>query len=94
MTKTVHDELKCNLTLEDEKIEVTPQIIDNTMQIGATNVMHKPKGKMKVRVVKTKMPVKRSRLEKITNHLYDLEDCTGPEKALNIDLDLYQMEEY
>ena len=94
MTKPVHDELKCNLTLEDDKVEVAPQIIDNTMQIGATHVMHKPKGKMKVRVVKAKVPVKRSGLEKITSHLYDLEDCTGPEKALNINLDLYQMEEY
>jgi len=33
-------------------------------------------------------------LEKLTCHLYDLEDCNGPEKRLNIDLDLYQMEEY
>jgi hypothetical protein len=82
------------LPLDDDKVEVSPQIIDNTMQIGATHVMHKPKGKMKVRMVKTKVPVKRSRLEKVTSHLYDLEDCTGPEKCLNIDLDLYQMEEY
>ena len=94
MTKPVHDELKCNLTLEDDKVEVTPQIIDNTVQIGSTHVIHKPKGKMKVRVVKAKVPVKTSRLENVTSHLYDLEDSTGPEKRLNIDLDLYQMEEY
>lgn len=94
MTKPVHDELKCNLTLEDDKIEVAPQIIDNTMQIGATHVMHKPKGKMKVRSVKAKVHVKVSRLDKVTSHLYDLEDCTGPEKSLNIDLGLYQMEEF
>ena len=94
MTKPVHDELKCNLTLDDDKVEITPQIIDNTIQIDVTHVMHKPKDKMKVRVVKAKVPVKRSNLHKTTNHLYDLEDCTGPEKRLNIDLDLYQMEEY
>jgi len=94
LTKPLHEELKCNLTFEDDKVEVSPQIIDNTMQIGATHVMHKPKDKMKVRVVKNKMPVKRSRLEKVTSHLYDLEDCSGPEKCLNIDMDLYQMEEY
>ena len=94
LTKPIHDELKCNLTLEDDKVEVAPQIIDNTMQIGSPHVMHKPKGKMKVRVVKAKVPIKRSRLEKVTCHLYDLEDCNGPEKRLNIDLDLYQMEEY
>lgn len=94
LTKPVHDELKINLSLEEDKLEVAPQIIDNTMQIGATHIMHKPKGKMKVRVVKAKVPVKKSRLEKITSHLYDLEDCSGPEKRLCIDLDLYQMEEY
>jgi hypothetical protein len=94
LTKPIHDELKCSLTLEDEKVEVAPQIIHNTIQIGTTHIMHKPKEKMKVRVVKAKVPVKRSRLEKVTSHLYDLEDCNGPEKRLNIDFDLYQMEEY
>jgi hypothetical protein len=58
--------------IDDDKVEVSPQIIDNTMQIGATHVMHKPKGKMKVRMVKAKVPVKKSRLEKVTSHLYDL----------------------
>jgi hypothetical protein len=94
LTKHINDDLKCNLSIDDAKVEVAPQIIDNTMVIGASHVMNKPKGKMKVRVVKAKVPVKRSRLEKATSHLYDLEDCTGPEKRLNIDLDLYQMEEY
>ena len=50
---------------------------------------------MKVRMVKSKMPVKKtSRLDKATNHLYDLEDAHGPEKPLNIDFGLYQMEDY
>jgi hypothetical protein len=43
---------------------------------------------------KAKVTVKKSRLEKATSHLYDLEDSTGPEKVLNIDLGLYQMEDY
>jgi hypothetical protein len=39
--------------------------------------------------------VKRSsRLEKATQHLYDLEDAHEPEKPLNIDFGLYQMENY
>ena len=93
MTKHVHDELKCNLDLDDAKVEVDPEIIDNTLVISAPHVMRKPKGKVKVKVVKPKMTAKRS-LEKATGHLYDLEDCTGPEKHLNLDLDLYQMEDY
>jgi len=49
---------------------------------------------MKNRTVKSKMTPKKSRLEKATCNLYDLEDCSGPEKTLNIDFGLYQMEEY
>ena len=50
---------------------------------------------MKVRMVKAKVTVKKtSRLDKATSHLYDLEDSHGPEKTLNIDFGLYQMEDY
>jgi len=50
---------------------------------------------MKVnRMVKAKVTIKKSRLEKATSHLYDLEDSCGPEKMLDIDLGLYQMEDY
>ena len=95
MTKHIHeDAMKLNLSIEDVKVEVTPKIIDNTMVLGASNVMRKPKSKMKVRMVKAKMTVKKSRLEKATSHLYDLEDSCGPEKPLNIDFGLYQMEDY
>ena len=95
LTKHIHeDAMKLNLSIEDVKVEVTPKIIDNTMVLGASNVMRKPKSKMKVRMVKAKMTVKKSRLEKATSHLYDLEDSCGPEKPLNIDFGLYQMEDY
>ena len=76
------------------KVEVIPKIIDNTLVLAAPNVTRKPKGKIKVRMVKAKVTAKKSRLEKATSHLYDLEDSCGPEKALNIDLGLYQMEDY
>jgi hypothetical protein len=82
------------LLIEDAKVEVTPKIIDNTLDLGGSNVMRKPKEKMKVRMVKAKMTVKKSRLEKVTSHLYDLEDSCGPEKPLNIDFGLYQMEDF
>ena len=95
LTKLNDDALKLHLSIEDVKIEVTPKIIDNTLVLGAPSVIGKSKGKMKVnRMVKTKVTVKKSRLEKATSHLYDLEDSCGPEKTLNIDLGLYQMEDY
>ena len=91
MTKPVHDELKCHL--EDAK--VMPTIIDNSLVIAGPSIVRKPKcTKVKVRMVKAKVTTKRSRLEKATSHLYDLEDSHGPEKVLNIDLGLYQMEDY
>ena len=89
MTKHIHD-----LAEEDMKVEVMPKIIDNTMVLNAANITHKPKGKMKVRMVKAKVTAKRSSLEKATSHLYDLENSVGPEKQLNIDFGLYQMENY
>jgi hypothetical protein len=94
LTKHIHEDALKILSIEDVKIEVTPKIIDNTLILGATNVMPKSKGKMKVRMVKAKVTVKKSRLEKATSHLYDLEDSCGPEKSLNIDFGLYQMEDY
>ena len=96
MTKHVHDEaLKYALTFEDAKVEVAPKIIDNSMVISGIHFVRKPKGKMKVRMVKSKVTVKKtSRLEKATQYLYDLEEVHGPEKPLNIDFGLYQMENY
>ena len=95
MTKHVHeDSLKMHLSVQDVKVEVTPKIIDNTMVLSAPNGLRQPKDKVKDRMVKAKMTVKKSRLEKATSHLYDLEDSCGPEKPLNIDFGLYQMEDY
>ena len=96
MTKptSLHDEaLKNPLIIEDVKVEVVPKMIDNSMVMGGSRIVRKPKNKMKVRMVKSKVPVKRtSRLEKAMQHLYDLEDAHEPEKAFNIDFGLYQME--
>ncbi len=93
MTKHLHDDLKCNLTVEDAK--VVPQLIDNSLAIASPNMVCKPKStKVKTGMVKAKMTPKKSRLEKATSHLYDLEDSHVPEKALNIDLGLYQMEDF
>ncbi len=96
MTKHVHpeDPLRYNLSVEPAKVEVLPQALDNRLTIAGPAVSRKPKGKVKVRMVKAKVTVKRSRLDRATSHLYDLEDCSGPEKPLSIDLGLYQMEDY
>ena len=93
MTKHLHDEaLKAPFSLEDAKVEVAPKIIDNSLVIGGPRVVRKPKN---VRMVKSKVPTKRaSRLDKATQQLYDLEESHGPEKSLNIDFGLYQMEDY
>ena len=95
MTKHLHEDTLKPLGIEDLKIEVVPKTIDHSMVLGGGQIVRKPKNKMKVRMVKSKMPVKRtSRLDKATNNLYDLEDAHGPEKPLNIDFGLYQMEDY
>ena len=95
MTKHLHEDMLKPLGIEDVKVEVVPKTIDHSMVIGSGQIVRKPKNKMKVRMVKSKMPVKKtSRLDKATNHLYDLEDAHGPEKPLNIDFGLYQMEDY
>jgi hypothetical protein len=94
-TRRSSDLLKAPFTIEDAKVEAAPKIIDNSMLIGGPHIVHKPKNKMNTRMVKNKVPVKgTSRLEKATQHLYDLEDAHEPEKPLNIDLSIYQMEDY
>ena len=94
MTKQVHDDLKCHLSIEDAKVEVAPEIIDNSMVITGPRIVRKPKGKVKVRMVKAKVTTKKSGLEKATSNLYDLEEDCAPEKPLNIEFGLYQMEDY
>jgi len=95
LTKHLHDDaLKGPLGIDDVKMEVVPESINPTMVLASSNITRKPKGKMKVRMVKSKVTSRKSRLEKATSNLYDLEDCSGPEKTLNIDFGLYQMEEY
>jgi len=93
---SVHDEeLKNQLTIEDVKVEVVPKMIDSSIVMGGSHIVRKPDSKMKVRMVRSKAPVKRiGRLEKAMQHLYDLEEAHEPEKPLNISFDLYQMEDY
>jgi hypothetical protein len=90
----VHDDLKCDLSVDDVKVEVAPKIIDDSIIINSTHVIRKPKSKVKARMVKAKMKVEKSELEKTANHLYDLEDSCESEQTLNVDFGLYQMEDF
>jgi len=96
LTKHLNEEaLKVPFALEDAKIEIISKTISPSMTIVGPNIAAKPKSKMKTRTVKRKVTAKKiSRLEKATSNLYDLEDIHGPEKPLNIDFGLYQMEDY
>jgi hypothetical protein len=55
----------------------------------------------KIVIQPTNCPVKpnlttisKNQLQKATNQLYNIENYTTAEKTLNIDLNLYQMEDY
>jgi hypothetical protein len=93
------DALKCHLdaNLDDAKISVVPSLVDNTLPLLAPGV-HMPTAvavaPKKVHVEKAKMTTRKTRLEKATSQLYDLESGCAPEQALNIDLGLYQMEDF
>ncbi|MDR2700700.1 MAG: hypothetical protein LBC12_07915 [Nitrososphaerota archaeon] len=86
-------------TFDNPKIRFTPQLVDNTLHLCASGCVHfdsEVKAAVvqpKKHVVKTKM-TKKTQLERATAHLYDLESCNTTEKTLNINLHLYQMEEY
>ena len=62
--------------------------------IGDAQVSLVQDSKLKIPLVKVRKTVKKSRLGKITEKLYNLEPCNLPEKPLNVDLGLYQMEDY
>ncbi len=96
MTKPLHeDALKAPIGIDDCKVEMTQKMLNNVMLIGGDEIVCKPKAKVKPRMAKSKAPVKRiSKLSKATASLYDLENTHSPEKPLNIDFGLYQMEEY
>jgi hypothetical protein len=95
LTKHLHEDAIKSFGIDDLKVEIVPKTIDHSMVLGGSQIVRKPKGKAKVRMVKSKVPSKRtSRLDKATSNLYDLEDSCDPEKPLNIDFGLYQMEDY
>ena len=98
MTKHVsvnEEALKNPLTIEDVKVVDVPKMVDDSLTIGSSHVGRKSRRQMRSAIITPKAAVKRtSRLYKATQCLYDLEKANSPEQPLNIDLDLYQMEDY
>jgi hypothetical protein len=99
LTKHTPDEnaLRCHVALEGANkvgLSVSGLLEKNAFVIPDAHIGFEEEVKPKVRLAKTKMNSRRNRLGKITQKLYDLEPDGKPEKALNIDLDLYQMENF
>ncbi len=95
MTKHLDEALKAQLPLEGPKIvESTVELVcDEALVICGGQV--KPVAKIApVKLNKLKVNAVRSKLDKATHKLYDLEQSGEAEKPLNVDLDLYQMENY
>ena len=88
---------KCNLTVEETgKIDIEPigKMLDsNALAIPSSEAV--PQQTLKYREVE---PVKTSqrvgKLDIVEGKLYCLEPGGQPEKALKLDLDLYQMEDF
>ncbi|MCL1965897.1 MAG: hypothetical protein FWF66_02840 [Candidatus Bathyarchaeota archaeon] len=85
-------------SFEDTKIEITQELIDNALHLCTSGclpfdtedeIIISPKK----HVVKTKM-TKKTQLEQATQQLYDLESCHIAEETMDVDLGLYQMEDY
>lgn len=95
------DALKCPLELDasGRLCECGDSVLEkNSLAIGGAQVNLPDESEAEAAMVSLKKSgkrsLKRSELEKITEKLYNLEPCTLPEKSLNLELDLYQMEDY
>ena len=94
---TPEEALKCSLGLDEAgKVGagVNKLLENNVLVIGSMQANLVEESKLAIPLVKARKTVKKSRLGKITEKLYDLESCALPEKPLNVDLGLYQMEDY
>jgi hypothetical protein len=99
LTKQAPDEtaLRCNVTLEEgNKVSplVTEAIVKNALVFCGAHIDPEHEGKRKRALVKTRLSLLRSRLARVMQRLYDLESGDEPEKPLNIDLDLDQIENF
>ena len=98
MTKQADEvTLKGHLPLEgaNKIIESTTEMVCNeALVICSAHVKPMEESVPKIAPVKISLGSLRSKVERIMHKLYDLESDGEPEKPLDIDLDLYQMENY
>jgi hypothetical protein len=67
---------------------------DNVAKLRNPQIFAEEEPRLKVARVKKATRPRKSRLCRVTQRLYNLESESEPEKALNIELNLYQMETY
>jgi hypothetical protein len=101
LTKQAADEttLKCHMTVEgaNKVSESVTKMMGNTaLVICDVNASPENEDQLKATPIKTGIKSKTDRLGKIMPELYNLENCVESEKPVKIDLDLdlYQMENY
>ena len=93
----VENTLKCNVAIyEPSKVglDVRKLVEVNVVAMFTPKAFPEEQPKLKVSHVVKKACLKRSRLARVTQKLYNLESCNEPEMPLNVELDLYQMEDY
>ena len=99
MTKQepVENTLKCQLSIEEAGkvgLNLSKLVQENVTSMFTPKAFPEEQPSLKVPRVAKKACPKKTRLASVTQKLYDLESCNEPEKPLNIELDLYQMEDY
>jgi hypothetical protein len=99
LTKQLSDEtaLRFHVTLE-ERNKVSPSVteatVNDALAIHSSSVRPEHEGKRRRALGKAKVSLLKSRLGRIMRGLYDLESDNEPEKPLNVDFGLYQMENF
>jgi hypothetical protein len=101
LTKHTADEtaLKCHVTVEGaNKVSesVTKMMGNNALVVCDVNASPENEDQLETTPIKTGIKSETDRLGKIMPELYNLENCVESEKPVKIDLDLdlYQMENY
>ena len=99
MTKQdpIENALKCNLAIEESSkvgLDLSKLVEENLVTMFIPKAFPAQQLKLNGPHVGKKARPKKSRLARITQKLYNLESCNDPEMPLNIELDLYQMEDY
>jgi hypothetical protein len=75
-------------------LNVNDLVAENLAKLYTPRVFVEEAPKLKAVRAKKPRATRRSRLSRVTQRLYNLESGNEPEKPLNIELDLYQMETY